>query len=222
MRKFLFIFFLSLIVVSQVEAQLAKVKGKVYAFKDLPLNKVQVSAKKAKTETFTNTEGEFIIQCENRDKLEFSGEGFLKESKKLEEGENEIAIKLIFKGGAKSQEEAVGSSHVSEEQLLHSIETYPEYNFNYYNYPDVYTLIDKIYQDNYNINVRDNAVYARKDSRSNFSQTPAIYVVNGRVAFEIKDILPRDIKTIKVLTDATDEYGPSAVGGVVKITTTNQ
>lgn len=210
-----------MIVVSQVQAQLKIVEGKVHAFMDLPLNKIQVVAKKAKTEVFTDVEGKFKIQCEDKDKLEFSGEGFLKESKKLEDGENEIAIKLIFKGGSKSQEEAVNNGHVSEEKLLQSIELFPEYNFNYYNYPDVYTLIAKIYQNNYNISVNNEEVHVRKDSHSNFYPTPAIYVVNGRVTLEIKDILPSNIKTLKVVPDASDEYGPSAVGGVVKISTIN-
>ena len=219
MKKLLFISLLPIIFVSHVHAQLITVEGKVHAFKDLPLNKIQVVAKKAKTEVFTDAEGKFKIQCENKDKLEFSGEGFLNESKKLEEGENEITIKMIFKGGSKSQEAAISSSHVTEEQLKESMELFPEYNFDFYNYPDVYTLIDKVYQDNYNINVSGHSVFVRKDNHSNFPITPAIYIVNGRIALDINDILPTNIETLKVTPDGSNEYGPRAVGGVVKITT---
>jgi hypothetical protein len=219
MKKLVSLFFLIILFVFQVQAQLKTAEGKVHAFKDLQLNKIQVVAKKAKTEVLTDTAGYFKIQCDARDKLEFSGEGFLKESVKLADDETNITVKLIFKGGSKSQEEAVASEHASKEALLQSIALFPEYNFNYFNYPDIFTLIDKVYQDNYTINVHNNSVFVKKDNHSNFSGTPAIYIVNGRAALEINDILPSNVKTLKVTPDGSKEYGPRAVGGVVKITT---
>ena len=83
------------------------------------------------------------------------------------------------------EEEAVNGEHVDEAQLKEAIELFPEYNFNFYNYSDIFTLISKVYQDNYNIDVRGNSVFVRKDNRENFSRTPAVYIVNGRPALEI-------------------------------------
>jgi len=219
MKKLFFIPILLILMVLQVQAQLKSVKGKVHAFKDLPLNKIKVVAKKAKIEALTDSEGNFKIVCDKKDKLEFTGEGFQKVSQKLEGNETNITIKMILKTGSKSQEAAVNNGHVTEDDLLQSIESFPEYNFNYYNYPDVYTLIDKIYQNNYNISVHGNSVYVRKDYHSNFSRAPAIYIVDGKAALEIKDILPRNIETLKVIPDGSKIYGPRAIGGVVKIST---
>lgn len=194
--------------------------GKVYAFKNLPLNNIQIEARKAKTSTTTDSLGYFRINCEEKDRLEFSGEGFQKERIKLDE-KSRLEVKLIFNGGEKNIEEAVAAGHVSKDELLNSIDRHHEYNFEYYNYANIFTLIDKLYEDNYDIRVRGNSVFVRPDNKSSFPTSPAVYIVNGRLSLDISTIQTYNIKHIKVIPDGSDRYGARAVNGAVLITTTN-
>ncbi len=212
---------LFIFLISAGNAQPKSVYGKVYAYKDLPLNKILVVAKKAKTETFTDSLGYFRIACTEGDKLEFSGTGFQKVKRKPEDKEVKIEVKMIFNESSKNVKEAVAAGHVSEESLLHSINEFHEYNYHYYNYADIFTLIDKIYEDNFDIKVNDKTVFVRPDNKSNFPPTPAIFMVNGKVALEIADILPANIQTLKVIADGSSRFGRMAANGVVIITTGN-
>jgi hypothetical protein len=218
MSKFVIVCFTLLISVFQVNAQRKNVYGNVFAFKGLALNNIQVSSAKSKTTTQTDSLGNFRIVCEMADKLEFTGFGFQKKVIKLEKPQNNIKVKMIFKGGNKNVAVAVENGHVSKENLENSIELYPDQNFEYYNYADIFTAISRIYVGNDNIRVAGNEVYVRKE-KSTFSAVPAIFIVNGKLALEIGDILTSNIESIEIIPDGSSKYGPGAANGVVLVTT---
>jgi TonB-dependent starch-binding outer membrane protein SusC len=218
MSKFVIVCFTLLISVFQVNAQNKNVYGNVFAFKGLALNNIQVSSAKSKTTTQTDSLGNFRIVCEMEDKLEFTGFGFQKKVIKLEKPQNNIKVKMIFKGGNKNVAVAVENGHVSKENLEKSIEQYPDQNFEYYNYADIFTAISRIYVGNDNIRVAGNEVYVRKE-KSTFSAVPAIFIVNGKLALEIGDILTGNIESIEIIPDGSSKYGPGAANGVVFVTT---
>jgi TonB-dependent starch-binding outer membrane protein SusC len=218
MSKFVIVCFTLLISVFQVNAQNKNVYGNVFAFKGLALNNIQVSSTKSKTTTQTDSLGNFRIVCEMEDKLEFTGFGFQKKVIKLEKPQNNIKVKIIFKGGNKNVAVAVENGHVSKENLESSIEQYPDQNFEYYNYADIFTAISRIYVGNDNIRVAGKEVYVRKE-KSTFSAVPAIFIVNGRMALEIGDILTGNIESIEIIPDGSSKYGPGAANGVVLVTT---
>lgn len=217
MNKFVFVCFLLLISVIHVNAQRKNVYGNVFAFKDLALNNIQVVSSKSKTTAQTDSLGNFRIVCEQEDKLELTGFGFQKKVVKLEKPQNNIKVKLIFKGGNKNMELAVVNGHTSKERLESSVELHPDQNFEYYNYSDIFTAISRIYAGNDNIRVSGKEVYVRKE-QSTFSAVPAIFIVNGRRALEISDILTSDIESIEIIPDGSSKYGPGAANGVVLIT----
>lgn len=218
MSKFVVVCFTLLISVLQVNAQRKNVYGTVFAFKSLALNNIQVSSAKSKTTTQTDSLGNFRIVCEMEDKLEFTGFGFQKKVIKLEKPQNNIKVKMIFKGGNKNIAVAVENSHVSKENLESSIELYPDQNFEYYNYADIFTAISRIYAGNDNIKVSGKEVFVRKEAGT-FSAVPALFMVNGRRAIEISDILTSEIESIEIIPDGSSKYGPGAANGVVLVTT---
>ncbi len=218
MSKFVIVCFTLLISVIQVNAQRKNVYGNVFAFKNLVLNNIQVTSSKTKNTTQTDSLGNFRIVCETEDKIEFTGFGFQKKVVKPEKPQNNIKVKLIFKDGNKNAALAVENGHVSMENLEKSIELYPDQNFEYYNYADVFTAISRIYAGNDNIRVSGKEVYVRKE-QSTFSAVPAIFILNGRRALEISDILPSDIESIEIIPDGVSKYGPGAANGVVLVTT---
>lgn len=218
MNKFIIIFFTLFVAVFQLNAQKKNVYGTVFAFKELSLANIQVTSVKLKNTTQTDSLGNFRIVCESEDKIELTGFGFQKKVVKLEKPQNNIKIKMIFKGGNKNIALAVENGHVSRENLEKSIEQHPDQNFEYYNYADVFTAISKIYAGNDNIRVAGKEVFVRKEN-STFSAVPAIFILNGRRALEIGDILTSDIKSIEIIPDGSSQYGPGAANGVVLVST---
>lgn len=218
MKKFVLTVLSTVVISLPISAQQKVVSGTVYAFKNLPLQNIEVSASKAKVEVKTDTEGQFKLLCDPQDKLTFEGEGFKKVTRKLERDERTVKVKMIFKGGDKNIALAVDNNIVTKEKLENSIKLHPDQNYEYYNYPDIYSAIDRIYASNHNINVRGNSVYVRKEQNIG-SAYPAIYIVNGNLALDIRDIQTRDIESIEIIPDGSDKYGPGAANGVVLITT---
>ena len=218
MSKFVIVCFTLFITVFQVNAQRKNVYGNAFAFKNLALNNIQVTSAKTKTTTQTDSLGNFRIVCESEDKIEFTGFGFQKKVIKLEKQQNNVKVKMIFKGGNKNIDLAVENGHVSKENLDNSIALHPDQNFEYYNYADIFTAISRIYAGNDNIRATDKEVYVRKE-KSTFSAVPAIFIVNGKLALEISDILTGNIESIEIIPDGSSKYGPGAANGVVLVTT---
>jgi len=218
MSKFVIACFTLFIVVLQVNAQRKNVYGTVFAFKNLALNNIQVTSAKTKNATQTDSLGNFRIVCELEDKIEFTGFGFQKKVIKLEKPQNNVKVKLIFKDGNKNIALAVENGHVSKENLDKSIAQHPDQNFEYYNYADIFTAISRIYAGNDNIKVNGKEVYVRKEN-STFSAVPAIFIVNGKRALDLSEILTGDIESIEIIPDGSSKYGSGAVNGVVLVTT---
>lgn len=222
MKKILFLIFLLLNLIDFSNAQPKSIFGKVYAFKDLPLNKIEVVAKKAKTSVFTDSLGHFRITCEQKDKLEFSGNGFQKTSIKIDNEKSSVQkmvkAKMILNDGIKNEQAAISNGHVNEENLKNSRQMYPEYNYNYFNYPDVFSAIQRIYAGDDNVSVRGGSVFVRKEN-SLFSASPAIFILNGELALDISDLLMGNVEAIKVIPDGSARYGVRASSGVVLIST---
>lgn len=218
MIKLVFIYLILLISVNPVNAQRKNVYGKVYAFKDLELKNILITSVKTKTTTQTDSLGNFRIVCESEDKIELTGFGFQKKVVKLEKPQNIIKVKMIFKGGNKNIDLAVENAHVSKENLDNSIKLYPDQNYEYYNYADIFTAISRIYAGNDNIRVSGKEIYVRKE-KSTFSAVPAIFIVNGKLALEISDILTSNVESVEIIPDGVSKYGPGAANGVVLVTT---
>lgn len=222
MKKFnsiLIAIFITVTTISNCTAQQKTVYGKAYAFKDLALKNIQVIASKAKTTALTDSLGKFSITCETDDKLEFIGAGFNKATVKLKEVKP-VKVKLIFKGGQKNEIMAVENGHVSREDLALCISTQSDQNYEYFNYPDIFSAISRIYASDDNVKVRGNEVYIRSENAS-FSSYPAIFIVNGKLALDLSNILTRDIESIELIPDGSRQYGPGAANGVVSIKTLN-
>lgn len=221
MKKILFLLIITSIA-SYINGQNITVVGKVHAFKNLPLNKIEVIAKKAKSKALTDSQGNFRIICNSRDKLEFTGNGFQKTTFLINSNSsnvNSIWVKMLFIDREKNQIASVKNGHITQEKLLNSIQSYPEYNYNYNTYPDIFTAIDRIYASNDKIRVQGEAVYISSNNFGSSQNISAIYIVNGKRSLDISQLLMRNIESIKVIPDGSTEYGLNASEGVVIITT---
>jgi hypothetical protein len=128
---------------------------------------------------------------------------------------------MIFKGGPKNENLAVENGHVSKADLVQRISTQSDQNYEYYNYPDILSAISKIYASDDKIKVGGGGVYIRSGN-SSFSNYPAIFIVNGKLALDLSNIVPRDIESIELMPDGSKQYGPGAANGVVLVKTVNK
>ena len=188
-------------------------------FKDLKLNNIEISAKKAKTAVKSDELGRFKIKCGPNDKIEFTGSGFNKLTYKVDLNQSGILnFKMIFKGGEKNMNLAVENGHVTKEDLEFSIKNHPHLNYQYFGYENIYEAIDKIWASDLNVKVRGRSVFVRKE-KSTFSGTPAIFIVNGKLSLDVSDMLTSNIESIEIIPDGSDQYGPNASHGVVFVKT---
>lgn len=221
MRYLLVVAFL-FISVSQSFAQKNVVTGKVYAFKDTPVMNVKIKAKKSKETVTTNERGMFTIEVKDKDKLVFEGDGFRKEVKKVVAGEK-MLVKMLFLEGARNEEIAVLSGHLSKESLMYSVSNFLEYNNDHYRYPDIWTLIKgkfpgvKVYEElgNKRVVIRDINYY------STAGENTALYLVDGVIWQDISILTPEEIKTINVMKDGAP-LGFRGANGVLVITTVDE
>lgn len=207
-----------------LNAQIKTVIGKVYAFKDTPINNVKVYSKKTKKAVYTNELGIYKIETTAKDKLVFEGAGFTKVVKRVEQGE-QLNIKLIFKGGDEDMKIAIGQGHLTEDDLSYSVSNFLEYNNDFSVYPDIWQLLKGKFP---GVRVESsvdgsNRVVIRNPQRISNSagvaaDNTALYMVDGVIWQDISVLRPEHIKSINVVKDGA-AFGFRGNNGVLLITT---
>ena len=221
-KRYVLALTLLLLTVGQSVAQKNIVTGKVYAFKNTPVMNIEVRAKKSKQTVTTNEKGLFTIEVKDKDKLVFEGDGFQKEVKKVVAGEK-MDVKMLFLEGARNEEIAVLSGHLTRESLMYSVSNFLEYNNDHYRYPDIWTLIKgkfpgvKVYEElgSKRVVIRDINYY------STAGENTALYLVDGVIWQDISILTPEEIKTINVMKDGAP-LGFRGANGVLVITTVDE
>ncbi|PIQ47194.1 MAG: hypothetical protein COW03_16370 [Cytophagales bacterium CG12_big_fil_rev_8_21_14_0_65_40_12] len=218
--KIVFLTLFVLLAATNLNAQIKTVIGKVYAFKDTPVNNIRVYSKKTKRAVYTNELGIYKIETKAKDKLVFEGAGFQKSVKRVEQGE-QINVKLIFSGGADNEKVAIGAGHLTEETMTYSVSNYLEYNNDFSVYPDIWQLIIgkfpgvRVVPDT---NGENKVVIRNPMHMGAVTEDKALYMVDGVIWKDISILRPQDIKSINVVKDGAT-FGFRGANGVVLITT---
>ncbi len=200
-------------------AQNSVVSGSVYCFKDLPLMNIKVEAKKSKSKVATDSLGCFQIVVAKNDKLIFTGGGFQKVVKNVK-NKSTLRVKMVLLEGTKNEEIAVGYGHVSQKDLTYAVSHLSQYNNDFSNYPDIFSLIQGKFAGVQVVNAGGVKKVLVRGVTSFTQDIYAIYVVDGVVVDDISHISPNWVKSIDVLKDnATTIYGVRGANGVVLITT---
>jgi TonB-dependent SusC/RagA subfamily outer membrane receptor len=215
------LFILAIALTLNCVSQTNVIYGSVYAFKDLALLNIQVSAKKSKAVVSTDSMGRFTIVCDNKDKLTFTGHGFQTVHKTIK-GTDSLRIKMIFNQSPKNEEVAIGYGHVSKENLLNAISHSSQYNNDYCNYTDIFALIQAKFGGVQVASYGGTKQVVVRGIGSINGNVGAIYVVDGVVVSDISGIVPNQVKSIDILKDGIASiYGANGANGAVLITTIN-
>lgn len=218
MNKISLITILFVFILSYNYAQTKVVNGRVYAFKNLSLKNIKVASKKSKAVVSTDSLGQFSIVCEKKDRLVFSGQGFQTIVKPIK-NKDYIDIKLVFRGGAKNEEIAIGYGIVSEDQLTNAVSHFSAYNNDFGNYTDIFDLIQGKFAGVEVVNNGGSKHILIRGISTTSGNNYAIYVVDGTPVSDISYIHPTTVKDIDVLKDGASIYGANGGTGAVLITT---
>ena len=201
------------------------VTGKVTIWNDIPLENIKITAAKSKKETFSNSQGEFSVEVNGKDKLRFSAEGFMTQKISVKDGSQEIHVKMELLSGDFSEEgEQVNDGFryipkVHRATAIQRLKERREREFASYN-----SVWDIIRGRIAGVVVQNNNAYFREGLSGSIStqSTPAIIVVNGsRVdSSTVTNLDPRNVKDVTLLKgSAAAVYGGSGGTGVIVITT---
>ena len=205
-----------------VSAQTRVFRGRIILFRTYPVTNLEISAKKAKTTAVTNENGEFSLDCNEKDQLLIKDRVFKPVALNLGQDDRFMEINLIFKDTPKNRKLAVSQGYISEEDLNYGIMNLQSENNDFCNYDDIFTLIRMKFTE---VDVRNTGsgepgVYIQRGPKSFFEETNAIYIVDGVRMQDISFVNPCEISDIRIVKEGGAAiYGAGSRNGAVVIET---
>jgi hypothetical protein len=219
MKNKLFIISFLLLLPTLIFGQTFKLKGVVLNSLNEPIKKVFiVNTAKRKRQKITDYKGRFSLKVSLNDTLImitpdeklFKTVIKSKKSKKfvlVESGENKITNSETLKLIENSKREQYSAIFAKFKKTTIT---------NFYN--TIFDLLKAEIPD-IELNEGSNIIYIRGTNSLSNNQ-PALIIVDGVKNFDIRNLNPQDVKSVKVIKDGTvGFYGGGATGGVIKITT---
>jgi len=199
-------------------AQTRVVYGNLTVFKSFPVQNVEVTSKKAKATTVSDSLGNFALVCLEKDVVQIRPQAFQAVNKKVNADTDTVKVNLIFVDSKKNREIAVGYGYISEDNLNFAVNNLTNENNDFCSYSNVFELIRGQLS---GVTVSNNAVYIRGGNTSFTSgASEALYVVDGQTTQSIEGIPPCDISSIDLLKGSEAAiYGSRGGNGVVLIRT---
>jgi TonB-dependent SusC/RagA subfamily outer membrane receptor len=204
---------------SAVFAQNRVVYGKLTAYNTFPVMNVEVTSKKAKATTMSDSLGNFSIVCLEKDVIMIKPKVFEPVSQKVNKDDTDtLSINLVFIDTKKNRGIAVNSGFMTETNLNYAVTHLEEENNDYCKYSDIYSLLRA---QGSGITVSNSGVITIRGGNTSFSgMDQALIVVDGQPLTGIDWIQPCIVRSIQVLKDSEASiYGSRGGNGVVVITT---
>lgn len=219
--KFYLILATALIITSAANAQNRVVYGNLTAYNSFPVMNVEVTSKKAKATTMSDSLGNFSIVCLEKDVILIKPKGFQPVNKKVSADTDSLQINLVFIDTKKNRELAVNSGFITETNLNYAVANLEEENNDYCKYSDIYNLIRGTQGSS--VTVSNSGRITIRGGNTSFSgMDQALIVVDGQPTTNIEWIRPCIVRSIKVLKGSdANIYGSRAGNGVVVITTSS-
>ncbi len=219
--KFYLILATAIIITSTAHAQNRVVYGNLTAYNSFPVMNVEVTSKKAKATTMSDSLGNFSIVCLEKDVIMVKPKGFQAVNQKVSAEDDSLQINLVFIDTKKNRELAVNEGYMTETNLNYAVANLVEANNDYCKYTDIYMLIRATQGSS--VTVSNSGVITIRGGNTSFSgMDQALIVVDGQPTSNIEWIRPCIVRSINVLKGAdANMYGTRGGNGVVVITTNN-
>jgi TonB-dependent SusC/RagA subfamily outer membrane receptor len=210
----------ALLLTTAAYAQNRVVYGKLTAYNTFPVMNVEVSSKKAKATTKSDSLGNFSIVCLEKDVIMIKPKVFESVNWKVNKDVvDTVKINLVFIDSKKNREFAVNSGYMTETNLNYAVAHLAEENNDYCKYTDIYTLLRAV--GGSSIQVSNSGQITVRGGNTSFSgMDQALIIVDGQESPNIDWIRPCIVKSIRILKDSDAAiYGTRGGNGVVVITT---
>lgn len=196
------------------------VVGVLTAYNQYPVANVEVTAKKSKATTMSDSEGNFSIVCKEKDIIKIKAETFKFTSHKVDKNTDTVRINLVFMDSKKNRDLAIGYGYMAKEDLSFAAEHMQQENNEYCNYNDIFELLKGKFPGVVVDGTSGNYVVRIRTSTSVTGPQEVLYVVDGSASQSISGLSPCDIRSIDVLKDGmTSIYGTRGSNGVILIET---
>lgn len=197
------------------------VVGVLTAYNQYPVANVEVTAKKSKATTTSDSQGIFSIVCEEKDNIKIKAETFKFTSHKVDKTTDTLRINLVFMDSKKNRDLAIGYGFMAKEDLAFAAEHMQQENNEYCNYANIFELLKgKIPGVSVDGTSGSYVVRIRGGNQSINGSNEVLYVVDGSASQSISGLSPCDIRSIDVLKDGmTSIYGTRGSNGVILIET---
>jgi TonB-dependent SusC/RagA subfamily outer membrane receptor len=219
--KTLFFLFLSLMANLNIVGQNTTIKGIVKDDSNNPLSNVSVKTDNSEVVAFTDATGSYTIEVPQKGKLFFSLEGF-KTQKTALRGKDVINISLKRdKKDVKEKYVNTGYGKIKQSESTSSVSSVDEKFIERETNLDMATFLRTVPGVSV-VEDRGNLGITIRGNRSLTSSDAPLIMLNGsQYNGSLKNLNPRDIKSIDVLKDAsaTAAYGSRGANGVILITT---
>jgi len=217
--KFYLILATAMIIASTAYSQNTVVNGKLTAYNSFPVMNVEISSKKAKATTVSDSLGHFSLVCMEKDVIMVKAKTFQPENIKVDNEKDSVIINLVFIDTKKNRELAVNSGFMTETNLNYAVANLAEDNNDYCKYSDIYSLLRSTQGSS--ITVSNSGVVTVRGGNTSFSgMDQALIVVDGQPTTSIDWIRPCIVRSVSVLKGSdAGIYGSRGGNGVVVITT---
>ena len=205
----------------QLLGQEITIKGVVKDHLNKPLNNVSVKINNGDTEVFTDASGFYNITVPEKSKLVFSSEGF-KTKKVSTKGKDVINISLKFDEKPYEEKEVnTGYGKIKQSESTISVSSVDEELLERENNLDMATFLRTVPGIRVVEEGGELSILIRGNRSLMSSDAPLIILNGSQYNGSLKNLNPRDIKSIDVLKDAsaTVAYGSRGANGVILITT---
>ncbi|MCK5137244.1 MAG: TonB-dependent receptor plug domain-containing protein [Bacteroidales bacterium] len=204
--------------ITSVFAQNRVIHGHLTAFNTYPVQNVEVTSKKAKSTTISDSLGQFSIVCFENDIIKIKPKTFQPVSKRVGPDTDSLFINLFFIDTKANRERAIGYGYINEKDLTFAVSHLAQENNDFCSYANIFDLIRGQLS---GVTVSGNAVFVRGGVNSfTPGASEALYVVDGVTTSSIDWISPCQVRSINVLKDSNAAiYGSRGANGVVIIET---
>lgn len=217
MKRLIVSFMLVLGVVGITAAQNRIIQGIVHAFDSIPLEGVKIEVKSTGLVYETNVGGEFVVECDSRDRLLIRANGFYEQNFKVRNGVKFLAINLKMKPASGPLIHSVGYQQVRSEENTSAVSgiSYKDTDFTRY------TSVQDLIADNFAGVQYSGSGLIIRGSRTLQGSTEPLVVIDGVISSNGFSYLhPLDVERIDVLKDGTSAvYGSRGANGVILIET---
>lgn len=212
------IFIILMLMTFPAFAQSNVVIGKVTTFKTIAVINAKITVKKSKKETFTDSLGNFKLECNDKDKLIVKATGFKSKTFKVKNSKDSLKINLVINREESDIDLAYRTGHLRKENVMQAKTLYntkEPYSFGYNN------MIDLLRGKFPNADVTDKRIIVRGNNTSSaVTSNGALIVLNG-VTINIGTLLSvniREIKNIRILHGAAaTRFGSGSSNGVISV-----